>query len=373
MTQDDTATRCCIKLPLHKVDAADADHIPGSESQSFTAQPPSPAQPTTPFPGWTRQERPALEDEPEEFWKPLHVQEGEQAEKFSSRETLRPLSGDTAERARKELAAFLNKEGMLGEFSTGVQESKANPSTQLNTDMEIPQIRGSHPHVHGAPPPSDVSALTCDSESGTHASEDNDGAQVAHSPRAGAGLMCVLVQGDPSQRKLYKAILPDILGDQGTIIVLGAIEMEIMTLLQCPQHLTQMMPPPDLIILDFLLDYSSQGRAPQCAPYGAQLRVLSLLYPVTCLDMGSGDAGGELFPGTSLAAVLRGAGFQGIIGLCAPSLGAIQGESPEQLSLFDRFGETGSPGSLVGFVRDLVTLAEETRNRGQRRVRAPGT
>ena len=224
-------TRCTINLPVRRITTVDGGAGPGSGSQVSTGHLPS--------------------------GECVEMVSGdvEAADKSSSSGTPHRLSGDTPERARKQLALFLDKEGIL----IGVGAGPQNSMEKRDPDPHTPEA-GRTGHSCSATP-TETSALTGSSESDIDLPrKDDKGARAAYPPCS--GLTCVVVEGEPSQRDVYKAILPGLVGGESKIIILGAIETEIITILRYPQRLTEMVPPPDLIILDFLLDYSSQGWNP---------------------------------------------------------------------------------------------------------------
>ena len=72
-------------------------------------------------------------------------------------------------------------------------------------------------------------------------------------------ITCIVVEDEPFQRELYRMMLPGMLGEGSNVVCLGATETEVLGALRAPERLLQLKPPPSMVILDWMLDYSTQG------------------------------------------------------------------------------------------------------------------
>lgn len=140
---------------------------------------------------------------------------------------------------------------------------------------------------------------------------------------------CVVIEDDAFQREVYQLVLPKLVGSASKVLCLGATAAEVTAILENPQSLIGGKHPPDFIIVDYLLDYTSRGS--------------------------------EIYHGTEVAAVLRRANYGGIIALRSASLDDFRKLPSEQLDLFDEYEEKGNFDSLVKFVNQLMGIAMERR------------
>ena len=135
---------------------------------------------------------------------------------------------------------------------------------------------------------------------------------------------CVVVEDDPFQNHFYGLVLPGIFGTPA-ITCLGVEEDETKGAVAL---ILSMDPPPDVVILDYMLDYSRSG--------------------------------GEFYTGTDLAKGLRYGGYQGLLVLRSATVFSIDGdERPEELSLFDLVVEKGTFHDFQALGRRLNAMMAE--------------
>ena len=125
--------------------------------------------------------------------------------------------------------------------------------------------------------------------------------------------------------QFYGLVLPDILGNP-EITCLGVEEHETKGAVAL---ILSMNPPPDVVILDYMLDYSRSG--------------------------------GESYTGTDLAKELRGGGYQGLLVLRSATMFSMH-ERPEELSLFDLVDEKGTFHDFQVLGQRLMEMMSERAN-----------
>ena len=158
--------------------------------------------------------------------------------------------------------------------------------------------------------------------------------------------VCV-VEDDPFQNEFYTLILPRLLQD-AQVSCFGIKEQETVTAASCILAIT---PPPEIVILDYLLDYSTQGKMPTARP-SEQARFEHTL------NTGCRTGGGTFY-GTDLADDLRKGGYTGLLVLRSATL--FDEDRKQKLSHFDLVVEKGNFEELEKLSQQLLMMVGERR------------